>query len=135
MTDDARQILAENILGSVSTVNEDGSPWATPVHIFYDDEALYWFSHDTARHSQNISRDARVSVNVWSPDESKGPKGVYFNGQAEVLGAAETAEKKQLVVDRIGVVPKVFEGATAYRLAFGRLDQEKSRGNCWYFYT
>ena len=133
--ENAREILQENILGSVATVNEDGSPWATPVHIFFDDEAVYWFSHTSGQHSKNVARDPRVSVTVWSPDESKGIKGVYVSGTVQALDVDETEAKKQLVVDRIGKVPSVFDGATAYKLPFGELNREKSYGNCWYFYS
>lgn len=135
MNQQAQQILRDNILGAVATVNEDGAPWVVPVHTFYDDEALYWFSHDTTAHSQNIQRHPRVSVTVWSPDESAGVKGVYINGEATKLDAEKTEAAAQLVIDRIGKLPKVFEGASAYKLPFGRLDEAKSRGECWYFYT
>ncbi len=135
MTDEARAVLSENILGTLATINEDGSPWATPLHIFFDNEALYWFSNADKQHSMNISRDARASVSVFSPDESKGPKGVYVNGVVEVLEGSKIDYAKQLVSERIGKLPSVFENATAYRLQIGKFNSSKSAGNCWYFYT
>ena len=136
MNDDLRQLLDENILGAVGTVNENGSPWVTPVHVFFDNDAIYWFSHAKAQHSQNIAREARVSVTVWSPDESKGIKGVYLNGLVQTLSGDEaTAAATQLVLDRLGSIPRAFEGASAYRLPIGVLDKTKSYGNCWYFYS
>lgn len=135
MNEAGRQLLDENILASVATVNADGSPWSTPVHLFADNEAVYWFSVDEKQHSRNITRDARVSVVIWSPDESRGPKGVYFNGVVERLDDEATAAAKELVVARLGKVPPVFETAHAYRLPIGHLDADKSTGNCWYFYS
>jgi len=135
MTDDARALLAENILGTLATVNDDGSAWASPVHVFYDDEAVYWFSHHDKQHSINIAQDPRVSLVVFSPDESKGPVGAYFNGVADILDG-ETAELARGIVEaRLGKIPAVFENATAYRLQIGKLNSSKSAGNCWYFYS
>jgi len=135
MNDKARTILSENLLGTVATTNQDGSPWATPVHVFSDDEAVYWFSFEDKQHSLNIERDPRVSLALFSPDLSQGPKGVYFNGPATKLDAELTTVAKQLMVARIGKVPAHFEAATAYRLEIGQLNSSKSAGNCWYFYS
>ena len=135
MNEAVRAILDESILGTLATVNEDGSAWATPLHLFYDDEALYWFSHGGTQHSQNIETRSEVSVVIYSPDESESVKGVYAHGVAVKLDEANTEEAKQLVIKRLGAIPAVFEGATAYRLPFGQLDEARSRGNCWYFYS
>ena len=135
MTDDARTLLSENIIGTLATVNADGSPWASPVHTFFDNEAMYWFSYTEKQHSQNIERDPRVSLVIFSPDLMKGPKGVYINGTAEKLDELKTVEAKQLMVDRIGKIVPAFEKATAYRLPFGKFNSGRSTGNCWYFYT
>lgn len=132
---DPREILAENLVGSIATINDDGSPWVTPVHIFSDEKAVYWFSLEDKQHSRNIERDARVSLTLFSPDASRGPKGVYVNGTAEKLDETATAEAKQLMTAKIGTVLPVFETATGYRLPLGELDTDKSVGNCWYFYT
>lgn len=135
MTEDARTLLSENILGTLATVNEDGSAWATPIHVFYDDTAVYWFSNEDKQHSVNIVRTPQVSLVVFSPDESRGPKGVYFNGVATRLTGSRAKDARQLVLDRLGSIPTVFETASAYRLPIGALNSSKSAGNCWYFYS
>lgn len=135
MTDEAKAILNENIFGTVATVNKDGSPWVTPVHIFSDDEAVYWFSYEDKEHSLNVERDPRVSVTLFSPDMSKGPKGLYFNGVVSKLDDKATTAAKQIVEAKIGTIPAYFEAATGYRLPIGQLNSSKSTGNCWYFYT
>lgn len=130
-----QDIFANNIIGSVATLNEDGSPWVTPVHIFADDEAAYWFSMEDKQHSQNVARDPRVSLTLFSSDLSHGPKGVYLNGSAEKLNEEETEQAKQLVEARIGKIPANFASATAYKLKIGQLNSSKSAGDCWYFYS
>ena len=133
--EDARAILAENILGTIATVNDDGSPWSSSVHIFSDDKAVYWFSYEDKIHSINIERDPRVSLTLFSPDESRGPKGIYINGTATKLDDKATTSAKQLMVAKIGKIPTYFEQATGYKLPIGQLNSSKSTGNCWYFYS
>ena len=135
MNSEARAILNDNLVGAVATLNEDGSPWISPVHIFSDEEAVYWFSNDDKQHSLNIARDPRVSLTLFSPDASKGPKGVYLNGTVEVLDVEATTQAKKLIEAKIGKIIPPFEKATAYRLKIGELNRGKSVGNCWYFYT
>ena len=135
LNENVRQILSDNIIGSLATVNEDGSPWVTPIHVFSDDEAVYWFSAETPQHSQNIVRNGQASVALFSPDLTGGPKGVYVNGAATVLDVEDTTNAKKLIEAKIGKIPQNFVEATAYRLAFGAVNSSKSSGNCWYFYS
>ena len=133
--DSIEQIFKDNLIGSIATLNQDGSPWVTPVHIVADENAVYWFSKETVQHSQNVARDPRVSLTLFSSDLSKGPKGVYVNGTVSKLDVASTTEAKQLLEAKIGFIPPNFIDATAYRLEFGELNRGKSTGNCWYFYS
>ena len=133
--DSIEQIFKDNLIGSIATLNQDGSPWVTPVHIVADENAVYWFSKETVQHSQNVARDPRVSLTLFSSDLSKGPKGVYVNGTVSKLDVASTTEAKQLLEAKIGFIPPNFVDATAYRLEFGELNRGKSTGNCWYFYS
>lgn len=135
MEEGARAILNENILGTIATLNEDGSPWSSPVHVFSDEEAVYWFSHETAQHSQNVERNPLVSLTLFSPDTSKGPKAVYINGEVTKLDVDQTTESKKLIEAKFGVIPGFYEKATGYRVKIGTLNRGKSYGNCWYFYT
>ena len=135
MNENVKALFADNILGTLATVHQDGSPWATPLHVVSDGEALYWFSKESTLHSQNIARDARVSVALFSPDESSGPKGVYVNGKAEKLSGEQAARAREVFTARVGVLPPVFEAASSYRVPLGTLDTKKSTSNCWYFYS
>lgn len=135
MNEQARAIVDENILGVLATVNEDGSPWATPLHFVADETALYWFSTTERAHSVNIERDNRVGVSIFSTDESQGPKGIYVHGRAERLDDVRRAEVYALFQGRLGAVPAVFDTASAYKLPIGTLNEQKSTGNCWYFYS
>lgn len=135
MSNEAREILNSNLFGTVATVNEDGSPWNSPIHVFSDEQAVYWFSSEERQHSLNVARDPRVSLTLFSTDLSQGPKGVYINGPATKLDVDATTEAKKLIEAKIGKVPPVFETAAAYRLPIGQINSGKSVGNCWYFYS
>jgi nitroimidazol reductase NimA-like FMN-containing flavoprotein (pyridoxamine 5'-phosphate oxidase superfamily) len=135
MLEPVEAIFSDNLVGTVATVNEDGSPWVSPIHIVRDNEAVYWFSKETVQHSLNIERDSRVSLTLFSSDLSKGPKGVYINGSAEKLDVTATTEAKKLLEAKIGFIPPNFVEATGYRLKIGELNRGKSTGNCWYFYS
>ena len=135
MTDEARAILDDNLIGSIATINEDGSPWVSPVHIVADDEAVYWFSKETVQHSQNVARDHRVSLTLFSTELSRGPKGIYVQGEVEKLDVDATTEARKLLEAKIGFLPPNFLEATGYRLKIGEFNRGKSTGNCWYFYT
>lgn len=128
-----KAILADNLIGTVATLNEDGSPWATPIHVFSDDTAVYWFSKDTHQHSVNIQRDSRVSVALWS--NTQRTKGAYISGTATKLDAEETQRALEIVIKTVGKVPPVFENTSAYRVEIGQSNTGKSSENRWYFYT
>lgn len=127
------KILRNNRVATLATINSDGSPWATPVHVFADDTALYWFSKDSHQHSRNITGDARVSVALWS--NAEGTYGAYVSGTALQLSETETVEKMTLVTDALGDIPPYFQGTFAYKLELGRLDPSKSSEKRWYFYS
>lgn len=133
--ENAKALFRTNILGNLATVNEDGSPRSTPLHLVADEEAVYWFSSENTVHSRNIARDERVSVTLFSPDESQGPTGVYLHGPAEKVTGEARKQIVQLFTDRTGMFPPSFDGAAAYRVAFGYLNEEQSTRRCWYFYN
>lgn len=135
MNEEARAILNENLIGAIATINQDGSPWVSPVHVFSDEKAVYWFSNEDKQHSLNIEKEPRVSLTLFSPDASRGPKGVYINGIVTKLDVDSTTEAKKLIEAKIGKMIPVFENATAYRLPIGQFNSSKTTGNCWYFYS
>ena len=135
MPEEAKTILQKNLIGSIATLNEDGSPWVTTVHVFADDTFVYWFSLEDKQHSLNVARDPRVDLVLPSLDMSHGPQAVYVSGKVEVLGVDETTEARKLIEAKIGKIPEPFLSMTGYRLKIGEINRGKSYANCWYFYT
>lgn len=130
-----KAIFDESVVGALATVNDDGSPWISPLHVVLGNGHIYWFSTEDKMHSRNIARDSRVSLTHFSRDTSGGPKGVYVNGRTELLDASGRKEAYELFERRLGSVPSVFKNASAYRLPLGEFSEKKSTGNCWYFYS
>ena len=89
MNEIATAILEKNKYGVLSTVREDGSPWATPVHIAYKGSNLYWFSNEDTVHSINIARNNKVFITIFdSAQKSKEPGehgALYISTQATQL--------------------------------------------------
>ncbi len=69
MNDIAKAILNNNKYAVLSTVREDGAPWATPVHIAHDDKNVYWLSNDDTIHSINLARDDRAFLTIFNSQQ------------------------------------------------------------------
>lgn len=134
MSNECQQFLSEVVHGALATINEDGSPWVVPLHIFFDQSAnaIVWFSHEKANHSANIIREPRVSMTAWGGTPSAA---AYIGGSAYKLEEAKKNDARALVEAKTGSFPPIFEGADAYILPLGKYDLEKSTENRWYFYT
>lgn len=128
-----KTILSANIVGTLATINIDGSPWATPVHILADDEAVYWYSQASQQHSQNIARDPRVSLSLWARVD--GTVGAYIQGTAALLEGELAEHAFSIARTPDGSLPSVFENTSAYRLSIGQINSGKSSEKRWYFYT
>lgn len=137
IVEQSRRFFRENYIGSIATVNQDGSPWSSPVHLVADDQYVYWLSKPGKQHSQNVARNPDVHVTLFSPDVSRGLQGVYISGRAEHLEISERPRIYQLLCDRVGEenLPAGMGDGDAYRVPLGQPNVEKSTGNCWYFYS
>lgn len=135
MNEQMKAVFDESVIGVLATINEDGSPWASPLHLVLGDGYIHWFSTEDKVHSLNVARDSRVSIAHFSRDTSGGPKGVYINGEAELLDEEGRKKTYELFQRRLGNVPSAFENASAYRVPVGDYSEQKSTGNCWYFYS
>lgn len=132
---EAEGVFSKTIHGALATVNEDGSPWVVPVHIFYDEGAVYWLSAEETQHSQNIIRDGRVSLTAWGKSGDEPSQAVYINGVATQLEPAQMDDVKARMTAKLGSTPPIYDTTRAYRLVLGNINSSKSGKNRWYFYT
>jgi nitroimidazol reductase NimA-like FMN-containing flavoprotein (pyridoxamine 5'-phosphate oxidase superfamily) len=80
----ARQLISEQIYGTLSTCSPDGMPWGTPLFFVYDEVLnFYWSSAIAAQHSQNLyANQGRAMITIYDATKIKA---VYFSGVATEL--------------------------------------------------
>ncbi|MBM3210164.1 pyridoxamine 5'-phosphate oxidase family protein [Candidatus Saccharibacteria bacterium] len=127
------EILDGVRVGSLATVQQDGRPWNTPLHLAFDEENVYWLSSPETVHSKNIAERPQISIVIWSPDKSSGLKGIYIQSTAQAL-AGEAAEAGRAVYAEVfgGITPHLA-AATVYKAKIGDKNTAASRGKLWYF--
>lgn len=137
MNEQVEAIFNRNYIGTIATVDEDGAPRSTPVHTVFDGRYIYWLSRPDKIHSKNIERDPRVHFSMFAPDTTQGLKGVYVGGKAEAMPESEQQWVYRRLRTHVGgdKMPGSLKSSSPYRLPIGTLDEQKSTGNCWYFYS
>ena len=128
-----RAFLAEALHGALATVCADGSPYVVPVHLFFDDTKLYWFSSADTQHSQNIARDPRVSITLWLSSPDTPSRAVYIQSQAQRVEGDEADHAHQAARERLQ--SPQFDSLPAYQIPLGKLDEARSSEKRWNFYT
>lgn len=133
MKSDLLPIISQVQVASVATINEDGSPWSTPLHVAIDEDRVVWLSADSSQHSLNIERDGRVSIALWSDTEVENVKGVYVQSVAHRITGIEEVAARQLYAARFGGIPEKFVPASTYVAPLGDINTTKTRGGRLYF--
>jgi Pyridoxamine 5'-phosphate oxidase len=79
-----REALERTDIMALSTIDDDGGPWTSPVQYQWDSQLnLYFASMPDARHVHNVQRDARVAVAIYSvPGPPGGNLGLQIRGAA-----------------------------------------------------
>ena|SRR3989344_6755910 len=82
---------------AISTVGEDGS-WTNPVHFGYSEKMdLYFKSMPHSKHIQNLAKDSRISVAIYSTERFPGPDrdvlGLQLKGTCKRLTEREDVEE------------------------------------------
>jgi uncharacterized protein YhbP (UPF0306 family) len=108
MSLDVEKVIREYIEGVVHLslgTSSNNRPWVCEVHFAYDDELnLYFLSTLARRHSQEIAANPFVAGNIVEQHElGEKPRGVYFEGTAELLDNVDTSHPAYKVYnDRLG---------------------------------
>ncbi len=79
-----REALKRTDVMALSTIDQDGGPWTSPVQYQADSQLTLWFaSMPGARHVRNIQRDPRVAVTIYHmPGPPGGNLGLQIRGSA-----------------------------------------------------
>jgi len=118
--------------GALTTVCEDGTPYALPMHFAADDRNLYWFSMPDSVHSQNIARNPAISFAVWMPDRIPNLRGVSINTVARKIdNEYEMGRGRTVFTMKFPEIPDAFADYSMYTAPIGEVNYDKS-GNTWY---
>lgn len=86
---------------TISTVNEGGEPWNTPVAFYHLDNeyTLYWASWKSNQHSQNIRSNGKAFIVIYdsTPADGKPSQGVYIQAEAFELSDEQEVMHAALV--------------------------------------
>lgn len=59
------ELLLTSTVGSLATLNEDGSPYVIPVHFLYYKDSIYIHGLPKGQKVDNIKTDSRISMTVY----------------------------------------------------------------------
>jgi uncharacterized protein YhbP (UPF0306 family) len=105
----------QNVLHLSLATSVNDKPWVCEVHFVYDgDMNLYFRSLPTRRHSEEIAQNPNVAGNIVVQHErGEAPRGVYFEGTAELLkGVDENHIAYTEYCRRLGTGPAILEDAS-----------------------
>lgn len=101
------EILKREQVGTLATINEDGTPYATPIHFVFENGRLYMHGLPAGQKIENIRRNGSVSFMIYHMnglllDENEIPcdtntayQSVIISGNASLLSDL-TAKKSVL---------------------------------------
>jgi len=88
----ADRVLAGTKYLVLSTADQDGRPWATPVWYANEGDRFYWVSAPTSRHSENLATRAEVALVIFNSQVPVGQASAYYaRATARQVPTDETA--------------------------------------------
>jgi general stress protein 26 len=89
-----REALERTDVMALSTIDDDGGPWTSPVQYQWDSQLnLYFASMPDARHVRNIQHDARVAVAIYNmPGPPGGNLGLQIRGLAAQVATGSSRD-------------------------------------------
>lgn len=117
----ARHLIDSNIHMTIATADATGIPWVSPVFYVPDtDDALYWVSDGSARHSQNIRGNRAVAVVIYEVDPTEAvyitARAVELTDEADVRHAIHVLQRKSQPERWVVRDPADVLGASPWRI-------------------
>lgn len=96
----ARRLIDGNNHMTIATADPAGNPWVSPVFYVPDsDDALYWVSDVSARHSHNIRSNPAVAIVIYETDPTDAvyitARAVELDRDVEVEHAIHVLQRKE----------------------------------------
>ncbi len=91
--DKIAQLLSSVRYMTISTVDEEGMPWAAPVWYAHRDGNLYYWSSANSQHQKNIVLNPEVYITIFDSQAAEGEGfGLYARSTVKELGEENVAE-------------------------------------------
>lgn len=83
---------------TVSTVDQDGKPWAAPVwYVSDENDTIYWWSPTTSQHSENIAKNSNVYLTIFDSSAPEGEGlGLYIRAEAHEVSEEDLEKAMEL---------------------------------------
>ena len=100
---------------NLATLNSDGTPYCTPIHFIYWNDAIYFHGLPKGRKLDNISHDSRVNISIYEMEglllDSDG-KPCDTNTKYESIIISGIAEKVVDINDKKDILKKIIRKYT-----------------------
>lgn len=103
--------------GSLATLNPDGTPYSTPIHFVYYNNAIFVHSLPKGKKLNNIAHDSRVGFSVYEMDKlllDPDGKPCSTNTKYESVIISGTAKVVDDNEEKINVLEKIVEKYTPH---------------------
>ncbi len=138
MSPETRTILENNTYLVLSTVSQDGTPWAVPVHFAFDDENIYWISADSAVHSKNLETNDKSFLVIYNsqqdPADHDERSAVYISTTSRALDGEEAIEAHDVYARKFTTSQLPSGGAHIYVAPIGVANESKTKAKMMYYH-
>lgn len=94
-----KECLDSTTFCCIATVDPKGV-WANPVYFAWDDKFnLYFISQMHSRHMQNLQKDSRISIAIFSTAQKGNVAGIQLEGNAKILTVNDQKKEIQQAYD------------------------------------
>lgn len=129
MSEDVNKVLDTVRVGAMATVNQDGSPLATPLHFARMDDSIVWVSSSESRHAKNVIRTNKLEFAVWNDQR----RAVYLNTSASIAEGEMREKALKSYKEKLGdFLPKV-DNLEVFVSPLGKIDENSTTQYMWHF--
>lgn len=124
------QLLQRAQTGSLATLNPEGTPYSTPIHFIYFDEAIFFHGLPKGQKFDNITHNSKVCFSVYEMEKlllDPDGKPCDTNTKYESVIISGTAKLLDNIEEKSTVLKKIAEKYTPH-LAKNEIPNNMAKG-------